>query len=222
MFKQLVAKGIQNMSRGPCTLSLRSISVSHPDMRRNCPGQHKRLKEYSATYDNKWTTDLGSWTDMNKIVYPPLDEKLGRRPAEVYHGRRNVRYYPKKMYQVARFIRGMNVSEALARLQTMHTKASKIAYDVIVEAQELGEKEHNVEFKHNMHVARSFFVESGNIKFIRQRARGRDDINKMRFFNYHLMLREGEAPKRDDHVTALQAASTYVDRLRMREITGGL
>jgi len=169
MFKQLVARSIQHAGKAaaPCLSATRSLSLCHPDLRRNCPGQHKRLKEYSQSYNNKWTTDLGSWTDMNKIVYPPMDEMLGRRPAEVYHGRRNVRYYPKKMYQVARFIRGMNVSEALARLQQQQTKAAQIAYDVIMETMELAEKEHNVEFKHNMHVARSFFIESGNIKFIR-------------------------------------------------------
>lgn len=228
MLKQLVTSSMTSSSRyllnnnnvAMMTSQLRHISMTSANMRRNCPGQHKRLKSFVESYNDKWTTDLGTWSDKNLIVYPPTSE--GIRPVEVYHGRQNCRYYPKKMYQVARFIRGMNVDEAIARLEHVKSRGSEIIVDVLKEAQEIAVRDNNVEFKSNMHVVLSFTNESGNIKFIRQHARSRDYINRMRFVNYYCMLREGPAPPLRPLLTSDQAADMYIDELRHRTIADGL
>merc|ERR1712179_543578 len=124
-------------------------------------GQHKRIKKQSEEYDDKWTTDLDLWTDYNKMLYPPLDPDQGVRPAEIYHGRKNIRYTVKKMYQVSRLVRNMNVDEAIARLGRIENKAAEVIREVLLEAQELAVDEHNVEFKSNLHIVESFATPEG-------------------------------------------------------------
>lgn len=126
------------------------------------------------------------------------------------------------MLHVSRIIRNMNIDEALARLDNIDRKSADIIRDVLLEAQDLAVEKHGVEFKSNLHIVRSFILESGNIKFVRQHARGRDYINKMRFTNYYVMLREGPAPALDPLLTSNQAAEMYLNELRSRTIVDGL
>lgn len=231
MLKQVVSKCILSSSPSQFKINViapfawnlcRSLSLASPDLRRHSVGQHLRLKAFSDSYNDKWGTDLGSWSDENKTIYPPLRPEDGVRPAEVFHGRQNCRHHHKKMFTLARMVRGMDVDEAIARLDVLQTKCAEIMREVLREAKEIAVRDHNVEFASNMHIAASWTNQSGMVKFVRQHARGRDYINNMRFTNYHVMLREGPAPPRRPRVTAKEAADMYIDQLRSRTITDGL
>lgn len=196
--------------------------IDHSLYGRHDIAQHKRILENSKTYDDKWSTDLDAWTDKNKMLFKPLDPGQGIRPAEIYHGRRDVRYTVKKIYQVSRLIRNMNIDEALTRLQRIDNKAAEVIREVLLEAQELAVKDHNVEFKSNLHIAASFATAEGHIPFPVWHKMGAASKGRMRFINYYVLLREGPAPAPSPQKTALESAEQYLKSLRSRHIIDGL
>ncbi|CAK8686855.1 unnamed protein product [Clavelina lepadiformis] len=187
------------------------------------PGQHRRIREQAQQHVNKWHRDLGEWTDKNEMLYPPMNPEDGIRPAEIYHGRAKIRYPTKKMIHVSCLVLNMNIDEAISKLDYINNKGAKIIREVLLEAQELAVKEHNVEFKSNLHVATSFTSKHSQIKFPIFRAAGRPPaIGHCRFANYYVMLREGPAPLPEPKITALDSALEYVESLRRRTIRDGL
>lgn len=186
------------------------------------PGQNKIIKAHSDHYSDVWTRDLEAWSDNNKILYPPSESNELMRPAEIYHGRAFVRHSPKKMSYVSKIIINMNIDEAIAQLGVLDYKASKIIVEVLEEAQELAVKEHNVEFKSNLHVASSFVRPAGSRKIIRWHSMGLGHMNQSKFTHFYLLLREGQSPIPTVKTTAYGAAIDYLNSLRNRTIVGGL
>ncbi|KAE8613859.1 hypothetical protein XENTR_v10007895 [Xenopus tropicalis] len=66
------------------------------------------------------------WEMKNRIVYPPQLPDEPRRPAEVYHCRKQIKYSKDKMWYLAKLIRGMSVDQAIAQLEFNDKKGAKI------------------------------------------------------------------------------------------------
>lgn len=165
------------------------------------------------------------WPRYNEIIQPPqLDPTEERRPATYYHYRENIKYSPKKMWYVLKYIRGMNVDEAVKQLKFMPYKGAHIAAEVLLEAQDIAVREHNFEFKSNMWIQRAICSKGLVIKGLRKHARMR--FGTINYFYCHLMihLTEGEPPVHyyrpakdgNDHL------KSYYDELRSRKIPQAL
>lgn len=165
------------------------------------------------------------WPRYNEIVKPPqTDPNEDKRPATYYHYRENIKSSPKKMWYVMKFIRGLNVDEAIKQLKFMPYKAAQITAEVLKEAQEMALKEHNFEFKSNMWVEDAKCGKGLVIKGVRKHARMRFGI--VRYFYCHVMVKltEGDppdhyyAPKKDGN----DRLKDFYDELRSRKIHQGL
>ena len=187
------------------------------------PSWHKSSRERSLEHEKDWHQDLDAWTEKNETLYPPLDENVGVRPAEIYYGRAKIRHSAKKMFHITHLVRNMNVDDAISKLYFINTKAARIVRDVLIEAQELAVNEHYVEFKSNLHIVHSFACVHSILSFPIFRACGRPPtLGSCRFCNYYVMLREGPAPMPTPKTTALDKALQYVAKLKSRTIVDGL
>nr|XP_059864449.1 large ribosomal subunit protein uL22m isoform X2 [Delphinus delphis] len=92
------------------------------------------------------------WEKKNKIVYPPQLPGEPRRPAEIYHCRRQIKYSKDKMWYLAKLIRGMSIDQALAQLEFSDKKGAQIIKEVLLEAQDMAVRDHNVEFRSNLYI----------------------------------------------------------------------
>ncbi|KAF6082144.1 mitochondrial ribosomal protein L22 [Phyllostomus discolor] len=96
------------------------------------------------------------WEKKNKIVYPPQLPGEPRRPAEIYHCRRQIKYSKDKMWYLAKLIQGMSIDQALAQLEFSDKKGAQIIKEVLLEAQEMAVRDHNVEFRSNLYIGKIF------------------------------------------------------------------
>ncbi|XP_067588480.1 large ribosomal subunit protein uL22m isoform X4 [Pseudorca crassidens] len=94
------------------------------------------------------------WEKKNKIVYPPQLPGEPRRPAEIYHCRRQIKYSKDKMWYLAKLIRGMSIDQALAQLEFSDKKGAQIIKEVLLEAQDMAVRDHNVEFRSNLYIGK--------------------------------------------------------------------
>jgi hypothetical protein len=114
------------------------------------------------------------WPRYNEIVQPPqLDPNEDPRPATFFHYRENVKTSPKKMWYVMKFIRGMNIDEAIKQCRFMPYKTAQITAEVLEEAQSKAIRDHNFEFKSNMWVEDSKCTKGLVVKGVRKHARMR-------------------------------------------------
>uniref|UniRef100_F7C7C5 Large ribosomal subunit protein uL22m n=1 Tax=Ornithorhynchus anatinus TaxID=9258 RepID=F7C7C5_ORNAN len=118
------------------------------------------------------------WEKKNNKIYPPQLPDEPRRPAEVYHCRRQIKYSNEKMWYVAKLVRGMSIDQALAQLEFNDKKGAKIVREVLLEAQDLAVRKHNVEFKSNLYIAESTSGRGQYLKRIRYHGRGGFGIMK--------------------------------------------
>uniref|UniRef100_A0A8C2R660 Large ribosomal subunit protein uL22m n=1 Tax=Capra hircus TaxID=9925 RepID=A0A8C2R660_CAPHI len=116
------------------------------------------------------------WEKKNKIVYPPQLPGEPRRPAEIYHCRRQIKYSKDKMWYLAKLIRGMSIDQALAQLEFSDKKGAQIIKEVLLEAQDMAVRDHNVEFRSNLYIAESTSGRGQYLKRIRYHGRGRFGI----------------------------------------------
>ncbi|XP_047234362.1 39S ribosomal protein L22, mitochondrial isoform X3 [Girardinichthys multiradiatus] len=170
--------------------------------------------------------DSKHWEKNNRKVYPPqlLDEP--RRPAEVYHSGRQIKYSKDKMWYLAKMIRGMSIDEAIAQLEFNDKKGAKIMKEVLLEAQEMAVKNHNVEYKSNLYVgsfpsAESFSGKGKYLKRIRYHGRGMFGIMDKVYCHYFVKLVEGLPPK-PAQKTSFDQAKDYVQNLKNRTIIHSL
>lgn len=164
------------------------------------------------------------WPRYNEIVQPVQSMTEERRPATYHHYRDNIKHSPKKMWYVTKFIRGMNVDEAIKQLEFLPYKGAQIAAQVLKEAQETAVRDHNFEFKSKMWIEEARCGKGLVIKGLRKHARMR--FGTVHYFYCHLMIKltEGEPPVHfyrppkdgNDHL------KDYYDKLRSREIVQGL
>ncbi|KAJ7316524.1 hypothetical protein JRQ81_002686 [Phrynocephalus forsythii] len=171
------------------------------------------------TYRNGHFMREGKWERKNKIVYPPQQPGEPRRPAEIHHCRRDIKYSKDKMWYVAKMIRGMSIDQALAQLEFNDKKGAKIVKEVLLEAQDLAVRKHNVEFKSNLYIARSFSGKGQYTKAIRFHAKGRYGIMDLVKCHYFVKLVEGPPPPPAPPKTGFDQAKEYVQGLRDRTIT---
>ncbi|CAN2387332.1 ribosomal protein L22 [Pristimantis euphronides] len=163
-----------------------------------------------------------NWEMKNRIVYPPQLPDEPRRPAEIHHCRREIKYSMDKMWYLAKLIKGMSIDQAIAQMQFSDKKGAKIIKEVLLEAQEMAVKNHNVEFKSNLYLADSFSGKGTYFKRIRYHARGRFGIMDKVHCHYFVKLVEGPPPPKEAPITGFHQAQDYVQKLRNRTIIHSL
>ncbi|KAI7795975.1 39S ribosomal protein L22, mitochondrial isoform X1 [Triplophysa rosa] len=165
------------------------------------------------------STQLNSkhWERYNRIVHPPQQKDEPRRPAEIYHSRRQIKYSKDKMWYLAKLIKGMTIDQALAQLEFSDKKGAKIIKEVILEAQEMAVKNHNVEYKSNLYLADSFSGKGKYLKRIRYHGRGMFGIMDKVNCHYFVKLVEGVPPKVEQK-TGFDQAKDYVEELKNRTV----
>ncbi|XP_072256590.1 large ribosomal subunit protein uL22m [Pyxicephalus adspersus] len=163
-----------------------------------------------------------SWEMKNKVVYPPQLPDEPRRPAEVYHARRQIKYSPDKMWYLAKLVKGMSIDQALAQLEFNDKKGAKIMREVLLEAQEMAVRNHHVEYKSNLHIAESLSNKGKYLKRIRYHARGRFGIMDKVYCHYFVKLVEGPPPPKEQPISGFEQAKEYVENLKNRNIIRSL
>nr|XP_020652591.1 39S ribosomal protein L22, mitochondrial [Pogona vitticeps] len=116
----------------------------------------------------------------------------------------------------------MTIDQALAQLEFNDKKGAKIIKEVLLEAQELAVRQHNVEFKSNLHIAESFSGKGHYTKSIRFHGRGCSGIMDLVKCHYFVKLVEGPPPPPVPPKTGFDQAKEYVQGLRSRTITNTL
>uniref|UniRef100_A0A8D0H839 Large ribosomal subunit protein uL22m n=1 Tax=Sphenodon punctatus TaxID=8508 RepID=A0A8D0H839_SPHPU len=164
----------------------------------------------------------GRWEKKNNVCYPPQLPGEPRRPSEIYHCRRNIKYSMDKMWYLAKLIRGMSIDQALAQLEFNDKKGAKVMKEVLLEAQEMAVRDFNVEFKSNLYIARSFSGKGHYLKRIRYHGKGHFGIMDKVKCHYFVKLVEGPPPAPDPPKTGFDQAKEYVQQLRSRTIINAL
>uniref|UniRef100_A0A3Q4MUC2 Large ribosomal subunit protein uL22m n=1 Tax=Neolamprologus brichardi TaxID=32507 RepID=A0A3Q4MUC2_NEOBR len=162
-----------------------------------------------------------TWERRNLKMYPPQLPDEPRRPAEIHHSRRQIKYSKDKMWYLAKMIRGMSIDEAIAQLEFNDKKGAKIMKEVLLEAQEMAVKNHNVEYKSNLFVAESYSGKGKYLKRIRYHGRGMFGIMDKVYCHYFVKLVEG-APPKIEKTTSFDQAKEYVQSLKNRTIIHSL
>lgn len=165
------------------------------------------------------------WPRKNEIVQPPqTDPNEDKRPATYHHYRANIKQSPKKMWYVMKFIRGMNIDEAIKQCEFLNYKSAQLTADILREVQEIALKKHDFEFKSNMWIEDARCTKGLVIKGLRKHARMR--FGTVHYFYAHVMIKltEGDPPvhfykpKKDGN----DYLKDYYDGLRSRKILQGL
>ncbi|XP_043560144.1 39S ribosomal protein L22, mitochondrial [Chiloscyllium plagiosum] len=162
-----------------------------------------------------------NWERKNRVVYPPQLPDEPRRPVEVYHCRRQIKYSKDKMWYLAKMIRGMTFDQAVAQLQFNDKKGAKLMLEVLLEAQEMAVRNHNLEYRSNLYVAESFSSKGQYLKRIRYHGRGMFGIMDRVYCHYFVKLVEGSPPVKKP-TTGFDQAKEYVQQLRNRTIIHSL
>ncbi|XP_001379498.2 39S ribosomal protein L22, mitochondrial isoform X3 [Monodelphis domestica] len=162
------------------------------------------------------------WEKKNKIVYPPQLPGEPRRPAEIYHCRRQIKYSKDKMWYLAKLIRGMSIDQAVAQMEFSDKKGAKIIKEVLLEAQDMAVRDHNVEFRSNLYIAESTSGRGQCLKRIRYHGRGFHGIMEKVYCHYFVKLVEGPPPPPQQPKTSFSHAKEYVQELRNRTIINSL
>lgn len=134
------------------------------------------------------------WGKYNEVVWSPQKDGEPRRNAEVFHFRDNIKYSPKKMWYLACWVRGMSVDEAVKQLSFHPKKGAHVIKEILLEAQELAVRDHNVEYKSNLWIAESFVGKGIVVKGLRRHARARYGTLHYRYCHYFVKLAEGSPP----------------------------
>ncbi|XP_072231520.1 large ribosomal subunit protein uL22m [Leuresthes tenuis] len=161
------------------------------------------------------------WERNNLKVYPPQLPDEPRRPAEIYHCRRQIKYSKDKMWYLAKMIQGMSIDQAIAQLEFNDKKGAKIMKEVLLEAQEMAVKNHNVEYKSNLYVAESFSSKGKYLQRIRYHGKGMYGIMDKVYCHLFVKLVEGVPPKTEER-TSFDQAKEYVESLKNRTIIHSL
>ncbi|XP_042355603.1 39S ribosomal protein L22, mitochondrial [Plectropomus leopardus] len=161
------------------------------------------------------------WERRNKRMFPPQLPDEPRRPAEIHHSRRQIKYSKDKMWYLAKMIRGMSIDQAIAQLEFSDKKGAKIMKEVLEEAQDMAVKIYNVEYKSNLYVAESYSGKGKYLKRIRYHGRGMFGIMDKVYCHYFVKLVEGSPPKTEEK-TSFDQAKEYVQSLKNRTIIHSL
>uniref|UniRef100_A0A4W5MAZ3 Large ribosomal subunit protein uL22m n=1 Tax=Hucho hucho TaxID=62062 RepID=A0A4W5MAZ3_9TELE len=155
-----------------------------------------------------------NWDRKNLQMFPPQQPDEARRPAEVHHCRRQIKYSKDKMWYLANMV---SVFRCLPSHDVIRCCISK----VLLEAQEMAVRNHNVEYKSNLYVAESFSNKGKYLKRIRYHGRGMFGIMDKVHCHYFVKLVEGLPPKAEQK-TGFDQAKEYVEQLKCRTIIHAL
>ncbi|GCB76511.1 large ribosomal subunit protein uL22m isoform X1 [Scyliorhinus torazame] len=167
------------------------------------------------------TLPAKTWERKNRVLYPPQLPHEPRRPVEVYHCRRQIKYSKDKMWYLAEMIRGMTFDQAVAQLQFNDKKGAKVMLEVLLEAQEMAVRNHNLEYRSNLYIAESFSSKGQYLKRIRYHGRGMFGIMDRVYCHYFVKMVEGRPPV-EKTTTGFDQAKEYVQQLRNRTIINSL
>ncbi|XP_077104645.1 large ribosomal subunit protein uL22m [Siphateles boraxobius] len=199
---------------------LASIGRACGHIRSRLLGSSSTLSQVSCLHTSP---ELNSkhWERRNLTVYPPQQKDEPRRPAEIHHCRRQIKYSKDKMWYLAKLLRGMTIDQALSQLEFNDKKGAKIIKEVLLEAQDMAVKNHNVEYKSNLYIAESFSGKGKYLKRIRYHGRGMFGIMDKVHCHYFVKLVEGVPPSVEQK-TGFDQAKEYVEQLRNRTIIHSL
>lgn len=118
-------------------------------------------------------------------------------------------------------IRGLTVDEAVKQLSFVNKKGALIAKEILLEAQNIALREHNFEYRANMHIGDCFVTKGLVLKGMRKHAFFR--FGEIRYFYSHFFvaLVEGPPPKHfliPAPMTGKEKLDAYVKQLRQRNI----
>ncbi|XP_065590734.1 large ribosomal subunit protein uL22m [Cyrtonyx montezumae] len=122
------------------------------------------------------------------------------------------------MWYLAKLIKGMSIDQALAQLEFNDKKGAKVIKEVLLEAQEMAVRNHNVEFKSNLYIAESLAGKGHYTKRIRYHGKGMFGIMKIVKCHYFVKLVEGPPPPPEPRRTGFDQAKEYVQQLRNRTL----
>ncbi|XP_060692936.1 39S ribosomal protein L22, mitochondrial [Hemiscyllium ocellatum] len=125
------------------------------------------------------------------------------------------------MWYLAKLIRGMTLDQAVAQLQFNDKKGAKVMLEVLLEAQEMAVRNHNLEYRSNLYVAESFSSKGQYLKRIRYHGRGMFGIMDRVYCHYFVKLVEGSPPVKKP-TNGFDQAKEYVQQLRNRTIIHSL
>ncbi|XP_060941998.1 large ribosomal subunit protein uL22m-like [Limanda limanda] len=161
------------------------------------------------------------WEKRNLKLYAPQLPEEPRRPAEIHHSRRQIKYSKDKMWYLAKMIQGMSIDEAISQLEFNDKKGARIMKEILLEAQEMAVNHHNVEYRSNLYVAESFSSKGRYLKRIRYHGKGMFGIMDKVYCHYFVKLVEGSPPKTEEK-TSFDQAKEYVQSLKNRTIIHSL
>ena len=120
--------------------------------------QPKKFLNIKSLKDVGLAKDDWIWPKYNRILYPPQARDEPRRSAFVHHMKTYIHIDYDKLWYPATMIRGMSIDEAIKQLSFKNQKGAAVIKDVLIEAQDLAVKEHNVEFKSNLWVCKYHYL----------------------------------------------------------------
>ncbi|KAG2456187.1 RM22 protein, partial [Polypterus senegalus] len=180
----------------------------------SCSFLHKSSIHTSHSLETK------SWERKNRIVYPPQLPGDPPRQAEIYHCRRQIKYSKDKMWYLAKLIRGMTIDQAIAQLEFNNKKGAKIIKEVLLEAQDIAVRNHNVEYKSNLYIAESFSGKGQYLKRIRYHGRGMFGIMDKVYCHYFVKLVEVQSGSDYDRKTGVKELFKADPLVRTLNISG--
>ncbi|XP_071951265.1 large ribosomal subunit protein uL22m-like [Antedon mediterranea] len=183
--------------------------------------RYPSIANISRQIHTSTTQAAGNWEKNNNIKYPPQLPGEPPRMAEVYHCRRQIKYSKEKLWYIATFIKGRMIDDALTQLDHINMKGAKIVKEILLEAQDMAVKDHNVEFRSNLHISRAISSKGEHDKAIRIHAKGRYGIMNINYNHFYVCLKEGPPPKQEV-VTGYDQAREYIENQRKRTIIRGL
>lgn len=122
---------------------------------------------------------------------------------EVCGSMHQVKTSPFKLNLVARMIRGLSISDALAQVQFSEKKVAKFIQTTLLDTQRRAFEIHSVE-PTNLHVVESFVGKGTYLQRVRYHGKGMSAMMYKYYAHYFLKLREGPPPpkkkrKKEDH-----------------------
>lgn len=137
----------------------------------------------------------------------------------IYHVRREIKGSPTKFNAVAKQIRGLQIEEAIKQMTFSPKRPAEIIKQVILEAQDKAQKEHDIEDKMHLWVAQSYASKGPYIKRMRYHARGRYGVMHIKYCHYFVVLKEGIARPRNKkrrrrHMSELELVQRHPRHIR--------
>ncbi|KAI0989825.1 hypothetical protein GJ496_004576 [Pomphorhynchus laevis] len=132
-----------------------------------------------------------NWMEYNKIIYPPNCKDV---VPFVHNMKPYIHSSWKRMYYIARMVRGMQVDEALTQLSYANLSEAEPVKSTILEACEMAVKQHNIEFPSSLWISQSMVTRAMIIKGIRKGFL-KPSLIRYRYNHYFVRLEEGKAPE---------------------------